>query len=79
VDIFFAFTVPKSRAKKKTQAQQYKDTRPDIDNLIKAVLDGLNMAGIWRDDAQIAILRASKTWSDSPRTVVTIRPAALFE
>jgi Holliday junction resolvase RusA-like endonuclease len=74
VDIFFAFTVPKSRAKKKTQAQRYKDTKPDIDNLIKAVLDGLNTAGIWRDDAQIAILRAAKTWSESPRTVVTIRP-----
>ena len=78
VDIFFAFTVPKSRAKKKAQGT-YKDTRPDLDNLIKAVLDGLNTAGIWRDDAQIATLSASKVWSDNPRTVVTVRPTALFE
>ena len=34
--------------------------RPDLDNAIKAVLDGVNRAGIWRDDAQVSTIVAHK-------------------
>src|SRR5215831_4942691 len=34
--------------------------RPDLDKLIRSVLDALSEAGIWRDDAQVITLAARK-------------------
>jgi Holliday junction resolvase RusA-like endonuclease len=48
--------------------------RPDVDNFAKAVLDGLNGI-VWRDDAQVVELRASKHYSISPRVDVLVMPA----
>jgi Holliday junction resolvase RusA-like endonuclease len=75
VEMRFFFTLPKSRIKKRIPLPtvQAKDTKPDIDNLIKAILDGLNGAGFWRDDAQIAKLTAFKAWTtDKARIEITI-------
>jgi Holliday junction resolvase RusA-like endonuclease len=75
VEMKFFFTLPKSRIKKRTPppAVQAKDTKPDIDNLIKAILDGLNGAGFWRDDAQIASLSAVKMWTtERARIEITV-------
>lgn len=36
------------------------DRRPDLDNVVKAVLDGMDGAGVWQDDAQVAQLTAAK-------------------
>ena len=47
--------------------------KPDIDNLVKFYLDALNRI-VWEDDKQIISLHASKTYSDSPKTVITIHP-----
>lgn len=48
--------------------------KPDIDNVIKAVLDALN--GIaYDDDKQVVILHAVKKYSDTPRVEVTIEEA----
>ena len=45
--------------------------RPDIDNLAKAILDGLN--GIaYTDDNQVAELEIQKLYSDKARTEVEI-------
>ena len=41
-----------------------KATKPDIDKLLRAVLDGLTDAGAWRDDSQVASVQAVKRWSD---------------
>lgn len=35
--------------------------RVDLDNLVKAILDGLNKSGIWLDDSQVHRLVATKT------------------
>ena len=35
---------------------------PDVDNYMKALLDALNQAGVWYDDAQVVDLRARKWW-----------------
>lgn len=35
--------------------------RPDLDNIAKAVLDGLNGVA-WHDDAQVACVSAEKRW-----------------
>jgi len=49
------------------------DRRPDLDNLVKAVMDGLKAA--WGDDAQVYSLRAEKWYAGkgcSPLIDVTI-------
>lgn len=38
------------------------DRRPDLDNVIKAVLDGMDGAGVWQDDAQVAEVTARKVY-----------------
>lgn len=40
----------------------FKGTRPDVDNLAKAVMDALQGI-LWRDDAQVAQLLATKRWA----------------
>ena len=48
--------------------------KPDIDNLIKSVLDPMNSI-FFADDKQVVILRASKFYSDTPKTEVFITEA----
>lgn len=46
-------------------------SRPDIDNLVKAVLDGMN--GIaFKDDGQIVSLTANEWYGEPTRTEVTV-------
>lgn len=47
--------------------------RPDLDNIIKAVSDGLNGAA-WEDDNQIIWIKAAKEYSALPRVEVEICP-----
>lgn len=47
--------------------------RPDVDNLVKLVLDALNRSGRWwRDDAQVVEVHARKCFSERPRTEVEV-------
>lgn len=46
-------------------------SRPDIDNLIKAILDGLNGVA-YADDSQVFRLEAVKLTSNNPRTIVGV-------
>ena len=41
-------------------------TKPDADNLAKAVLDALTDLGFWGDDSQIVVLHISKIRTPSP-------------
>jgi len=45
--------------------------KPDIDNLIKMVLDALNKVA-YEDDKQIVDIYAYKRYSEQPRTEITI-------
>ncbi len=38
--------------------------RPDVDKLVRAVLDGISSAGLWRDDSIVVDLRAHKWYAD---------------
>jgi len=50
-------------------------TRPDLDNVIKAVTDG--MTGVaWLDDAQIVRILARKLYDLDPRVEIHVREAA---
>lgn len=45
--------------------------RPDIDNLVKIVLDGLNGVA-FADDKQVVELMAAKYYSANPRTAILV-------
>lgn len=46
--------------------------KPDIDNIAKIIMDGLNKVA-WDDDKQVVDLRVIKAWSNEPRVEVTIK------
>lgn len=69
--------VPESWSKtKKAQALiggVYPTTKPDIDNVEKAVFDGLNGVA-WRDDVQVVKVSKSKRYAPVPGVYVEIIP-----
>ena len=75
VDIVFYRGIQKSGSKAVKTAKltgRIKPTiKPDLDNYIKAVLDGLNGLA-WVDDSQIVEIAATKEYSLEPETVVLI-------
>ena len=75
VDITFYRSIQKSSSKAAKMAKltgKVKPTvKPDLDNYIKAVLDGLNGLA-WVDDSQIINISATKEYSLEPKTVVLI-------
>lgn len=53
-------------------------TKPDVDNVIKAVNDGLNGV-VWRDDALVCELHVRKLYSATPGVVVEVWPVHAVE
>lgn len=49
--------------------------RPDLDKLVRAVLDALSEAGVWRDDAQVVETKARKRYHAQPGAAIEVRPA----
>lgn len=45
--------------------------RPDMDNVVKTILDSLN-GRMWRDDSQVVSLHAEKRYAETPRAEVEI-------
>jgi Holliday junction resolvase RusA-like endonuclease len=73
LSVFIFCTIPASWAKKRQAAaiNAPAPCKPDADNVIKAVCDGLN-GQAWRDDKQVTAITSSKIYSTLPRLVVTI-------
>ena len=76
VDMVFYMPIPKSVGKRLSERlaseSVYHTKRGDVDNMVKSVLDGCN--GIaFRDDGQVAAIRAEKVYSENPRVEVTIK------
>lgn len=69
------FRIPTSWSKKKqaeaATEQMKKISKPDLDNCLKAVQDGLNGVA-WKDDAQVADTHTSKRYSTRPRVDIII-------
>lgn len=63
----FMLPMPISWPKYRQRASQGQPhlSKPDLDNLLKTVKDGLNGV-IWRDDSQVAQVIASKRWAETP-------------
>lgn len=74
--IVATFKIPQSWPRKKAAAYLGKPhaQRPDLDNIVKAVSDGLNRIA-YGDDAQIAAVVATKRWGNSEGTLVVIEDA----
>ena len=75
VDIIARCTPPKSWSERK-KGRAYKDeirkvTKPDCDNITKAVLDGLNKTA-WMDDTQVIDIRCRKHYWPVPELIVEI-------
>lgn len=54
-------------------------TKPDIENLVKAVMDAMTQCGWWVDDSQVVELEASKCWHEiggRPGAVIRVRDLA---
>lgn len=68
--------IPKSTSKKKSNEMLMGEIRPnkkpDLDNVIKSILDGLNGVA-FRDDSQIVHIDCDKHYSNEPSVVVIIK------
>lgn len=51
---------------------EYKTSKPDTDNLEKALKDQMTRLGFWRDDAQVASEVAEKFWADIPGVFIFV-------
>ena len=71
VYIKFFMAIPKSAGKKTAIEMVGKPNikRPDIDNLIKSILDGLNGLA-FNDDNQVYAITAERVYGEVPKTVV---------
>lgn len=47
--------------------------RPDLDNMMKALIDTLVAGKFLHDDGQVAILHASKHWGTKPGITISIK------
>lgn len=66
--------IPESWTKaRKAEAKRgaFLPAKPDVDNMIKSVLDALNGAA-WKDDKQVVCVTASRFYDDVPRLEVEI-------
>lgn len=55
----------------KTQRTSYKDTRPDLDNLVKGLADVMT-GTFWEDDNQLSRLELSKIWNEKGGLLIEI-------
>ena len=51
---------------------EWKTTKPDTDNLDKALKDEMTRLRFWRDDAQVASEISEKFWADVPGVFVKV-------
>jgi Holliday junction resolvase RusA-like endonuclease len=69
VSLVLACPVPASWSQKKQRAALAGEIRPtskpDVDNVVKAIFDGLNGV-LWRDDVLVTDLSVAKRYSDKP-------------
>ena len=72
VRMLFVMPIPKSLSKKKHEELlgERHTKKPDLDNLVKAVLDSLNGVA-YEDDSIIWSIDATKEYGDEPEVAVT--------
>lgn len=68
VRVCYFFERPKSHYDKKLRlrpsAPAHKVSKPDIENLNKAILDAITDSGFWKDDSYVVEMRSFKRWAE---------------
>lgn len=76
LEAHFALPIPKSWPKRDKLAAAAGTLmpagKPDLDNYLKAIADGMN-AIVYRDDSQIVSVRMTKRYGEEPGVAVTVR------
>ena len=62
---------PKKIKQEAIDEERFPNVKPDLDNVVKAILDALNGV-VYRDDAQVVNLVATKRYATEPRVEVYI-------
>ncbi len=77
VDLIFYRPVQRSLSKtersRRLSNQSKPVVKPDVDNYVKATLDGLTGV-LWHDDSQIIKIIGEKKYSDHPKITVSVKP-----
>ena len=76
--IYVTFPIPASYSKKRTEAclsdSEKHTKKPDLDNLIKICLDGMNGI-VFKDDSQITSIHSTKVYGEVGKVEVLVREA----
>ena len=73
VTLGFEFQRPKSHSKKRRESDNgWHYNRPDLDKLVRAVIDGLTVAGVWQDDGQVSAITTDKSYDSRKGVYVTV-------
>lgn len=67
------FGTGRNAGKLKSSAPRHHTSRPDVDNLAKAVLDAMSEAGVWKDDDQIVRLDIDKQYGEREGVYVRVK------
>ncbi|WP_210651318.1 RusA family crossover junction endodeoxyribonuclease [Nocardioides sp. SYSU D00065] len=71
----YHFRTGKHAGELKDNAPAYVDKKPDVDKLLRSTLDGLKEAGVYRDDAQVAIATGVKHYANAATGArIAVRP-----
>lgn len=67
------FGTGRNAGKLKPSAPKHPIVAPDLDKLVRGVCDAITDAGLWKDDAQVAFIRAGKRYvTTAPGVHITI-------
>lgn len=74
MDVVFYLKIPVSwsSSKKMHSVGVYHTSRPDLDNLVKLVLDACSNDILFADDCLVSSLVVKKLYDDNPRTEITV-------
>lgn len=64
-------STPKAKKEKMLAGTIMPTVKPDIDNVIKIILDGLNGVA-YKDDSQVCFIKASKEYTEEPKVEVSV-------
>jgi Holliday junction resolvase RusA-like endonuclease len=77
--IYVTFSVPASYSKKRIVAclsnSEKHTKKPDLDNVIKCVIDGMDKI-VFLNDSQITSIHSTKVYGEIPKVEVLVREAA---
>ncbi len=76
VFLYIRLPIPQSHSKKRREAclsgLEKPTKKPDLDNLAKSILDGMNRI-VWRDDSQIVSLHVTKVYASGTGVDVLVK------